>query len=495
MQISFKYRFILSFVILEILFLAMIAVVNFNNINKNFENFITYKENSLKSFGNELLVTPVSIYDTATIDNIVKNFVKLDGVISMKVWDSEGNILSQDIDELEKSYNILKISNDIIIDNLTIGRFTIFIDSEFEQETIKSNKEQTISLILIEILISTFLSWVIGHKIAESLNKLTNYAHDLSEDLNTKAPKISGASELKILSDTLEEMKIQLLKDRHDLDNYRKILDEDVIVSKTNLSGKITYVSKAFCKISGYTKEELIGKHHKIVRHPDMPNSIFKEIWETIKSNNIWHGEIKNKRKDNTHYWVNTTISPWFNSDGEKIGYIAVRQDISDKKIVEELSVRDHLTKLYNRIKLDEEFSKEISRAQRFQHPLSVIILDIDHFKDVNDTYGHLVGDSVLVELAKILENNIRSTDILGRWGGEEFVIICPETDSTGAENLAEKIRENIEKHSFSTVGNKTASFGVSQFISKDNEQQMIARADKALYDAKENGRNRVIVV
>lgn len=333
----------------------------------------------------------------------------------------------------------------------------------------------------------------------------------IADTLNTKleADSINKLNSLKYLSYILGLSLVLLTimiiityrlinqtlgRNQEQMEKYIDMVDKNIITSKTDLHGRITYVSKAFCKISGFLPEELIGKNHNIIRHPDMPTSTFKELWNTIKLGDTWSGEIKNRTKQGGYYWVQSEISPYYEY-GKHIGYIAVRQDVTNKKIIEELSVRDHLTKLYNRIKLDEEFSKEISRAKRFQHPLSVIILDIDHFKDVNDTYGHLVGDSVLVELAKILENNIRSTDILGRWGGEEFVIICPETDSVGAQELAQKIRKSIEEHSFGTVGNKTASFGISQYINSDNEQQMMARADKALYQAKEDGRNRVVVV
>jgi diguanylate cyclase (GGDEF)-like protein/PAS domain S-box-containing protein len=277
------------------------------------------------------------------------------------------------------------------------------------------------------------------------------------------------------------------------MEKYIDMLDKNVITSKTDLKGKITYTSKAFCKISGYLPEELLGKNHNIVRHPDMPSSVYKELWNTIKMGETWSGEIKNRTKDGSYYWVQSDISPYYEY-GKHVGYIAVRQDITNKKLVEEISVRDHLTKLYNRVKLDEEFAKEILRSQRFGHPLSIIVIDIDHFKSVNDTYGHLVGDSVLVNMAKLLEKNIRTIDILGRWGGEEFIIICPETESKDAYKLAEKIRQNVEKYEFTTVGNKTASFGVSQYVTGENEQQLVDRADKALYKAKEEGRNKVIV-
>lgn len=156
------------------------------------------------------------------------------------------------------------------------------------------------------------------------------------------------------------------------------------------------------------------------------------------------------------------------------------------------LSVTDPLTGLYNRNKLDAEFESELKRVQRYGHPLGVILLDIDYFKNVNDTCGHQVGDKVLILLADILRQHTRNTDIIGRWGGEEFLILLPETDCKGAYNLAEHIRQQIESFHFPEVNQKTASLGVSCYQSGDDEDRLVSRADEALYRAKEKGRNCV---
>ena len=125
---------------------------------------------------------------------------------------------------------------------------------------------------------------------------------------------------------------------------------------------------------------------------------------------------------------------------------------------------------------------------------ISVIILDIDHFKNVNDSYGHHVGDIIIKEFALILKNYVRKVDNIGRWGGEEFIIILPETNIKEAEKVAEQIRIKVESYLFPVIKQKTGSFGVSEYISGDNLQSIVIRADKALYKAKENGRNRIEV-
>ncbi len=175
----------------------------------------------------------------------------------------------------------------------------------------------------------------------------------------------------------------------------------------------------------------------------------------------------------------------WFNLLSEKLE--------QDYKKIEQLSITDKLTQLYNRTKLDELFALEMSKAYRYQLPLSVIMLDLDHFKAVNDTYGHQVGDVVLQELAALLRAGVRESDHLGRWGGEEFLIIAPNTDLSQARQHAEKLRKAISEFAFSEVGNKSGSFGVACYRPGDTEDSISKRADDCLYLAKEQGRNRVV--
>jgi diguanylate cyclase (GGDEF)-like protein len=156
------------------------------------------------------------------------------------------------------------------------------------------------------------------------------------------------------------------------------------------------------------------------------------------------------------------------------------------------LSVTDQLTGLFNRVKLEEAFEADIQRAIRFKQPFSIILLDIDHFKEVNDVHGHQVGDRVLVDVARLLLENTRGTDITGRWGGEEFLVICVQTDEEGVLKLAENLRLKFQNHDFPVVHHKTASFGVTTYVDGDSSKDLVARADNALYMAKNNGRNRV---
>ncbi len=162
------------------------------------------------------------------------------------------------------------------------------------------------------------------------------------------------------------------------------------------------------------------------------------------------------------------------------------------KQEIEKLLNIDKLTGINNRNKLDESLNIEIEKVQRYDTKLSLIIADIDKFKLVNDNYGHLVGDEVLIQVSKLLKENSRITDIVGRWGGEEFMIICSNSTSDDATKLAQKLRQIIKNFHFDIVGGVTLSFGITQFNQKDTEDQFITRADQALYLAKDTGRDRV---
>ena len=168
---------------------------------------------------------------------------------------------------------------------------------------------------------------------------------------------------------------------------------------------------------------------------------------------------------------------------------------VEQKEKLEELSTIDQLTKTYNRRKFDELISGEIERANRYKHNFSVIMFDVDHFKQVNDRYGHQVGDKVLVEISSLVKRNLRKTDSIIRWGGEEFVVIAAETILPNAGILGEKLRELIHSHIFPGPGHITSSFGITDYIKGETADTLMKRVDKALYAAKENGRNRTEVI
>ena len=224
----------------------------------------------------------------------------------------------------------------------------------------------------------------------------------------------------------------------------------------------------------------------------DTPSDVLKDMYSTLLNGKAWSGEITARSKDNTVIYVDASIEPETDSTNELLGFTGFYQDITDKKRIELLSVTDQLTGIYNRRKFELELEHELSRASRYENSLTLIVIDIDLFKQVNDTYGHQVGDKVLISVANLIKDNIRRSDILARWGGEEFIIMSTQTALAGALTLAEKVRGLLASCKMDVVGCITASFGVAEYRQNESTESLFKRADTLLYKAKEAGRNRV---
>lgn len=336
---------------------------------------------------------------------------------------------------------------------------------------------------------------LITDEIDEFNNKFPYYNKDLKKTFyfNSRAKVLekNEKNEISILYGIIED-KTEIETQRKELEETLEIVDDYVMITTTNSKGIITNASTYFCKISGYTKEELIGSNHNINRHPDTTKKTYRDMWTTIKSGKTWKGELKNKNKDGSEFWIYTIISPKFDDNQKIKGYTSIKHNITDRKIIEKISQKDKLTQLYNRVKIDDSIDKEIERSVRYDLSLSIIILDIDNFKKINDNFGHIIGDKTLTEFANILKTNIRKIDIVGRWGGEEFIIISQNTDINAIKILAEKLRLAIADYEFDSIKKCTASFGVTQFKDNDTYETFIDRADDALYIAKNSGKNRV---
>lgn len=285
------------------------------------------------------------------------------------------------------------------------------------------------------------------------------------------------------------------------LQDYLDIVDNNVITSQTDVYGIIIYASEAFCHISGYTKEELIGKNHRILRHPDMSKELYEGMWQTISSGQTWHGEVKNRKSDGGYYWVDMTITP--NIEEDKItGYTAIRHDISDKKVIEEMAITDSMTGLFNRRHYARVMHDELNRMQRNHQSLALLMMDVDYFKRYNDTYGHHAGDVVLNQIADILkEYTSRSGEYAFRLGGEEFGILVCGMSRGEYVNLANRIRNEVEKlkliHGMNDAESYiTLSVGIAVFDPESAAtcEDLYKEADLQLYAAKDRGRNQVVI-
>lgn len=400
-----------------------------------------------------------------------------------------------------------------------------------------------------------------------------------------------------------------------------------VTIVITDRDGRIEYANPFFTKITGYDLNEVLGENPKVLKSGLTPSNLYPQLWETILNGQNWEGEFINKRKNGELYTEQARISPIFDAHGSITHFVAIKQDITQRKLaenslsasearyralfdqthdavfildleghhlmanqraadmlgytrdellilsVEDTSVEisqsqnvvarllagehiplyerlfrkkngeifpveinvelvkdengkpahiqstvrditerkhmedelqrlaqtDPLTELMNRRQFFELAEKEFVRSRRYNRPLTVILLDLDLFKKVNDTYGHLAGDQALIHIGDLIRTNTRETDIVARYGGEEFILLLPETDLAGAQALADHLRCKVEETSFDydtvtiTITISIGIAGKEAHAEVASLDQVISKADKALYEAKRAGRNRVI--
>jgi diguanylate cyclase (GGDEF)-like protein/PAS domain S-box-containing protein len=307
---------------------------------------------------------------------------------------------------------------------------------------------------------------------------------------------------ITLISDVQDCIVDSYLQDKlFEKDNLLKIVDENVLISITDKEGIIIDVSSAFSKFTKYKKNELIGENHSILKHKDTPLSFYQNMWSVISSGKVFNSEIRNVKKDGTSYWANLTITPVF-KDNEIINYTAIRSDITNRIKLEQLIIEDDLTKLYNRRHFNNILNQEIRRVKRDDSVITLVSLDIDHFKKYNDTYGHPKGDEVLIEIGKVLiENTSRSSDYAFRIGGEEFCLIFSgssvQESLLHVQDIVTAVEElNIEHKNSRNSDVVTISAGL--IVQKANEivdeDTLYKFSDVALYQAKVKGRNQVIL-
>jgi diguanylate cyclase (GGDEF)-like protein/PAS domain S-box-containing protein len=296
-------------------------------------------------------------------------------------------------------------------------------------------------------------------------------------------------------------------------------------IAITDKHGVIQWVNPAWVKLTGYTREESVGHTPRIIKSETHGPAFYKTMWDTILAGQVWHGVMVNRRKDGAVYFEEQTITPVLDGNGNVTHFIAIKLDISQRRQAEaelqktkeelekanlelksafeheqHLAQTDALTGINNRRYLFKLATHEFDIARRYGQPLSVVMFDLDHFKEVNDTFGHILGDRMLEHVAKFANTQLRDVDLIGRYGGEEFLIILPMTEARQALLLAERIRSGVEDLRVETEKGPvsvTLSVGISEIfrVPMDSSiDDIIRRADDALYAAKQAGRNRTVI-
>ncbi|MET0063390.1 MAG: EAL domain-containing protein [Candidatus Thiodiazotropha endolucinida] len=269
-------------------------------------------------------------------------------------------------------------------------------------------------------------------------------------------------------------------------------------ITVTDASGNIVSINPAFEAITGYSHEEVLGLNPRVLKSGHHPDSFYKEMWDTLLLTGHWRGEIWNRRKNGDAYPEWLTISAVKDGNDETTHYVGVFTDISQIKEAQDqinfLAHHDALTRLPNRALFRERFDHALMHARRENASIALLFLDLDRFKTVNDTLGHPVGDQVLLEVSKRMNQIIRASDTLARLGGDEFVLLLEEkTDAQHAAVVARKLIDLFSRPMI--IGEHelvvTASIGITLYPNDgDDPDKLIRHADRAMYEAKQQGRN-----
>jgi diguanylate cyclase (GGDEF)-like protein/PAS domain S-box-containing protein len=289
--------------------------------------------------------------------------------------------------------------------------------------------------------------------------------------------------------------------------NFKDIVEcaKDVIlVTKSHPIDKpgpeIVYANRAFTELTGYSQEEVLGKNPRILQSNGTDEEAKRIIRQGLKQQVPVRVTIKNYSKAGKEYWLDLSILPLSNPQGVVTHFVAIQRDVTEQinlqRQLEILSRTDPLTGLLNRRAFDEIAENELSRFRRSREVYSLLMLDIDHFKKVNDKYGHTSGDVAIQSVAQTCESNLRLHDKAARLGGEEFCVLLPYTNKHAAYKIAEKLRRVVSTLSISTMNgdiSMTISIGLAEVNDADTDHtEIFNRADENLYKAKKAGRNRV---
>lgn len=267
----------------------------------------------------------------------------------------------------------------------------------------------------------------------------------------------------------------------------------------TDRAGMIRWVNPAFTKLTGWAAAEAVGKTPRILKSGNHGDAFYKQMWESIAAGQVWQGELYNRRKDGTLYLEEQTVTPVHGEGGEITHFVAIKLDITARKHQEEqiryLAMHDALTDLPNRRLLAENLERMVHQARRGR-PGALMVIDIDNFKVVNDSFGHAAGDQLLEQLAKFIVGSLRPGDFVARFGGDEFAALIEGSGFDDVVGTAERLREELEAFRFRFGGHEIgvgASIGITPVSGAADAETLMVQADSALYAAKEQGKNRVI--
>lgn len=358
---------------------------------------------------------------------------------------------------------------------------------------------RNLAIYTVALVIALFIAWLMGKRnIIDRVLVLERLSRRLAEgELNTRIAHLAGGGELGRLGQAFDNMA-QRLEDfvqeiQCKADEYHAIIRTTSDgFTVCDASGNILESNESFCRMSGYNASELLAMNIADIEAIESPEMVAAHIGKIV-TNGSDNFITRLKRKDGTGIDVAVTTT-YLDEKGGR--FFSFARDITERKKLEAELLRaatyDSLTGVYNRKSLEEKIEAEVERAKRYGSTFSLIMFDVDDFKHINDTLGHHVGDRVLQGVAEIVNQNIRVLDAVGRWGGEEFMILLSETSHPEAAIVAEKLRAALAGYRAGEADHVTASFGMTSYLTDDTLDTIFKRVDDLLYSAKNSGKDRI---
>lgn len=269
-------------------------------------------------------------------------------------------------------------------------------------------------------------------------------------------------------------------------------------VMVANAQGEIEFVNQGFEHITGYGRVEVLGRSPSILKSGEHEDEFYGRLWKAILAGETFRAVFVNRHKQGHLIHCEETVSPILGADGRVTHFVSLIRDqtarVQTEEVLREQATRDALTGLLNRHAGEWQLERAFLSAREGQKACCVILVDVDHFKHINDTWGHPAGDLVLQRVATVLRAGVRATDSVVRWGGEEFLLVLPYCEQAAALSQAQRLRQRLAEVDQGEVGSVTVSMGVAELHPGEPLAQLIERADQALYQSKRDGRDRVSV-
>jgi diguanylate cyclase (GGDEF)-like protein/PAS domain S-box-containing protein len=357
------------------------------------------------------------------------------------------------------------------------------------------------------------VAFVVTRRVTYRMGEVLSWSQSFSEGDNTATLRVDSNDEVGRLAAAMNAMAEKITHAHEELSAAKRHAEDDALALKlyanvfensgeailiTDYNNRIIAVNNAFTRLTGYTFDEVFNQDPKFLSAGVTSYETYQEMWAALKKDGFWQGELWDRRKDGGTYPKWAAISSVPDKKGGTVNYIASYTDISERKIAEQqiyhLAHHDTLTGLLNRFSLEDRLAQAIHSARRDQVQLAVLFIDLDRFKVINDSYGHNIGDSLLVEVAHRLERCVRESDILARLGGDEFVVVLTglENDSLVAPSAGKIVTALSRPYHIGTYElHSSPSIGISLFPHDgNNPDELMKHADAAMYHAKDQGRN-----